>query len=61
MRAIIGDCQFDADGDEKAVSEAFQTWLALVKKRARWPILKRIAELESELNAQRNLLKQMDE
>lgn len=61
MKARIGDAEFDYEGDEHSVTEAFQTWLAMIKKRARWPILQRIAELDGELSAQRDLLKRMDE
>jgi flagellar biosynthesis chaperone FliJ len=61
MHASLGDCEFNMEGEDSAVSEAFQKWIAMVKQRARWPILKRIAELEAELDAQRRLLKHMDE
>ena len=61
MRAKIGDAEFDAEGDADAVSESFRNWLSMVRRMARLPVLKRIAELEAELNAQRELLKRMDE
>ena len=62
MKAKIGNNEFNMEGSSDAeISAAFARWLDMVRQHARLPVIQRIAELEGELSAQRELLRRMDD
>ena len=61
MKAKMGDAEFEAEGDDATISDAFKKWLTMVKDQTRWPLMKKIAELKAQLAVHEELLRQIDE
>jgi hypothetical protein len=61
MRVVIGDCQFEAVGDDPAlIATQYAQFLETVRKRARRVVEERIDKLKDELRAQQRILRQID-